>query len=143
MMKTETSIANMNNTHGFTLIELMVVVAIIGVLGAIAYPSYDSYTKKSKRADAKVALTKIADRQERYYLQNNIYTTVLADLGLVTTSDDGYYNVAIATGDVNGFSATATATTGQTNDTQCTSFTLDATGKKTSNGNPDDSANCW
>ncbi len=51
------------------------VVAIIGIISAIAYPSYDKYMKKSRRSDAKVALTKIVDREERFYLQNNTYTT--------------------------------------------------------------------
>ena len=132
----------MNSSKVFTLVELMIVVAIIGVIGAIAYPSYDSYMKKSRRADAKIALTGMADKQERFYLQNDTYTTNTANVG-GTGTDENFYVLSIDSADVNGFTLRATAVAGgpqatdnDTNNGDCTVMTLSSIGVKTP-------AACW
>ena len=58
---------------GFTLIELMIAVAIVAVLAAIAYPAYLDSVWKAKRAEAKAAIFKALQAEERYYTQNNTY----------------------------------------------------------------------
>ena len=65
----------MKNTanHGFTLIELMIVVSIIGILASIAYPSYRDSVLKSRRAEARTAIAELMQQQERYMTQNNTY----------------------------------------------------------------------
>ena len=132
---------NKNNT-GFTLIEMMIVVAIIGIIGAIAYPSYDSYMKKSRRSDAKIALAAMADKQERFYLQNNTYTADPTKVGGTGTAEN-FYVMSIDSATVNGFTLRATAVAGGPQGTDnttehgdCTAMTLASTGAKTP-------ALCW
>ncbi len=135
---------------GVTLLELMAVVLVIGILGMIAIPSYRQYMTRAQRTEAKTALLRVQTNQERYYLANRTYGTV-AQLVAADLLDDGgltergTYTITIDGADAAGYMATATPTVGadidMTNDTQCTTFTLNAQGERAATGTA--AATCW
>ena len=58
----------MRKHAGITLIELMIAVAIVAILAGVAYPSYMQYVLTSHRTEGTSALVRIANLEERYYL---------------------------------------------------------------------------
>lgn len=132
-----------NKMRGVTLIELIVVVAIVALLASIAVPSYRQYVMRSNRTEAKAALLHVSAAQEKFYLQNNTYTDELTDappagLGLASTTETGLYTIAVAGADDEGYTATATATGAQAEDSHCAQFSLDETGTRAATSN-----DCW
>lgn len=134
-------------SRGFTLLELMITVAIVGILAAIAFPSYQQQIIKSHRTDGKTKLLEVAQRQERYYTDNNTYATSLTLLGYSSSpvnSDNGYYSIAAAAGTsgiASSYVLTATRLGSQTKDTTCGNLTLSNTGVKSATGTSP--ADCW
>lgn len=56
---------------GFTLIELMIVVAIVAITAAIALPSYQNQIQKTRRGVAKADLIELTSFMQRFYTENN------------------------------------------------------------------------
>lgn len=133
---------------GFSLIELLIVVAIIGILVAVALPAYQNSVLAGGRAEAQSLLMEVASDQERFYSNNNSYSTNAAPLAdppqATRTSESGRYQVGVsacAGGSIaNCFVATATPQGSQTDDS-CTTLTIDHTGQRGATGDTVD--NCW
>ena len=145
--------------QGFTLIELMITVAIVAILAAIAIPSYQDSVWKGKRAEAKAAIFKMLQAEERYYTLNNTYvdpTTVpIASRGAfpaysADNASNSRYSISVVATGVTGMCtdnslskcAIVVATViGSSADPKCgATLSMDTVGNKASaSGNPI----CW
>jgi type IV pilus assembly protein PilE len=140
---------------GFTLIELMVIVVVVSLLAAIAYPGYQQYVKRGRRADAKAALTEMAQFMERYYSENNSYSA--ASLPVTTSPREGgaVYNLKFGGSCTDGSTSVGISpqahcflvqaipvTDGLMDGDECGTFGLDNTGNKVVSGDAG-AAQCW
>ena len=140
--------------HGFTLIELMIVVAIIAILAAIAYPSYTEQVARGKRGKAQAVLLETAQWLERQYTLSNAYDK-LADRStsldtskipsaLTDRATGASYTLSFQTGSptANAFTLQAVPSGGMSSD-KCGTFTLDNAGTQNVKDASATKASCW
>ncbi len=72
---------NITKQHGFTLIELMIVIAILGILASIAITSYRDYTIRAKVSDALVAISPFTTAVGTYYWSESAFPTSRVQAG--------------------------------------------------------------
>ena len=63
----------MEKNHGFTLIELMIVVVIIAIISAIAYPNYRAYVERKDLKNAQQEVLRLSAELERFKNKNFSY----------------------------------------------------------------------
>lgn len=111
--------------HGFTLIELMIVIVVVAILAAIAIPAYTDQVRRSHRADAINGVSDLQLRQERWRANHASYAADMDTLmgsAAATTSFNGshsYYDFVISGASATGYTVTANAKGSQAEDTAC------------------------
>jgi type IV pilus assembly protein PilE len=139
--------------HGYTLIELMIVVVVIGVLAIVAFPSFMDQVRASRRSEAIATLSLIQQAQERWRANCPCYAASLTaapnggsptgcpatdcanTAGLGLTLSNPRYNFSLttvpATATPNTYALAASAVGGQAQDragaTSCTTLTVTVT----------------
>ena len=106
-----------SKSHGFTLIELMVVVAVIAILALIAIPSYLAQVRKSRRSDAIATMNNVVLNEERWrtncpsyaaFGEDHTVTCTLAAADFMGAPTSAYYTFALAGVSATGYTLTAT-----------------------------------
>ncbi len=95
----------MRGSHGFSLIELLLVTLIIGILATIAIPRLTAARDRAFVATMQADLRNLATQQEIHYADSLTYSSNFNDLEF-SSSDRVTVSIAEATG--TGWSATAT-----------------------------------
>jgi prepilin-type N-terminal cleavage/methylation domain-containing protein len=136
----------------YSLIELLITLSLIAIVYSFAVPQWNLTLQSIRRSDATTALSRLANRQEQFRLQQLRYAdetervlTPPAGLGLIST-DSGYYQLITSLHE-NGYQATATVNNQgvQQHDVRCWVFGIDGSGRRwaeTIEGT-DSTNDCW
>lgn len=119
--------------HGFSMVELMVVLVIIGILVLLALPKLEPIVTKAKTTEAKLMLKQVYTLQKSYKYENDRFSTSLDEIGfeqekLVTDGVRARYKIEIVSADDKGFVAQATAVIDFNNNGRFNVWTVDETG---------------
>jgi type IV pilus assembly protein PilE len=130
--------------RGFTIVELMITVVVVAILTSIGYAAYGEQISKSRRAAARALVLDVMQHEERFFTENNTYTTDLTAMGYGATlyTDRNTHSIGLAAG-ATGAIATSVAVTATavTADAKCTALTL--TSANAQSGTGSQPAVCW
>lgn len=135
--------------HGFTLMEMLIVVAMAGILAAVALPGYQDHLRRGARSEAKAGLLQAAQWMERAATVSGAYPTAAGTghanffpAGLRRVPSERYAITLVSTAD--SFLLTAAPQNAQAGD-RCGAFTLAHDGERGNTGlhAGTTSADCW
>lgn len=133
----------MNRPHGFTLIELMIVLAIIAILGAVALPAYNDHLMRGRLAEAYSELSTARVKLEQHFLDNRTYVGACASNSVAPLPTGKYFTYACTLA-ATTFTVTATGVSAQ--GTGGFGFTINTSNVRATTAAPsgyNTSTTCW
>jgi type IV pilus assembly protein PilE len=138
-------VIKMKRMRGVTLIELMIVVTIVGILAAVAYPAYTEQSRRARRAAGIAMLQNVLSQSERFYSENNRYTTNLTDLGYpagAVYSERRTHSITLAAGPTGNIATSVTISAAPVAaDAKCNVLSLSSNMARAASGTQP--AICW
>ena len=66
--------------HGFTLLELLIVVIIVGILASVAIPQFTNATDKARETEGRAIIDALLTGETAYYQERGTFTAVTSEL---------------------------------------------------------------
>lgn len=87
-------VAKKRNLHGFTIVELLIVVVVIAILAAITVTAYNGISSRARQSAIQSTVEQAGKKIVTYAITNSeMYPTSLADIDIVNTSTTTYQYV--------------------------------------------------